>query len=120
MNGIKITQEAVKTQRRSTVKPVNGYVLTKKAVTEQKTQSGIVIAGVRQKGYDDLIQAEVVDIAVDMVDDPSDSETPIFVEVCKKGDRILFKKGLSEKVEIEYDPISEYYLVKKDDIMAVI
>ncbi|MFA5234531.1 MAG: co-chaperone GroES [Sulfurimonas sp.] len=98
------------------IKPANGYVLCKKSNVEKKTESGIIVAtGLRQKGYDDHIQAEIIDIAIDSLIDGIETK-----ELFIKGDTILFKKGLSEKLELEFDSKTEYYLVKKDDIMGIL
>jgi len=97
------------------IKPVNGYVLCKISDVEQKTQSGIVVPTLRGKGYEDHVQAEIIDIAIDCVEDGVETK-----ELFQKGDKVLFKKGLSEKIEIEFDNKNQYYLIKKDDIMGIL
>lgn len=91
------------------IKPLGDRVVIKKLEAEEKTQSGIVLAGSAKERPQ---EAEVVAIGPGAVIDGKRIEMEV-----KVGDKVLYSKYAGTEVKLSGE---EYTILKQDDILAIV
>ncbi len=92
-----------------TLKPVADRVVLKTIKVEDKTKSGIIIAG---KAEERPQMAEIV--AVGPGGNIQGKEYTMYL---KAGQKVIFNKYVGTEVKLDDD---EYVIVKQDDVLAVV
>ncbi len=98
------------TPNKHPIQPVPGYLLIEPQASEEKTASGIILP---KKDNEDQ---QVGTILVSGGEYTTDHGTKI-VPPAKEGDKVIFKEWGKQKYK-HHD--HEYYLVKYDDVVAII
>ena len=91
------------------IKPLGSRVLIKMKVGEEKTKSGIILAGNAQEKPQ---IAEVIEVGPGEKVDGKIEEV-----VVKKGDNVIVSKYSGTEVKYEGQ---EYIIVKQEDILAIV
>ena len=85
--------------------PLGDRVVLKQLAAEEKTQSGIILAGSAQEKPQ---EAEVVAVG------PGTADVKIQV---KAGDKVVYSKYAGNDVKLDGE---EYIIVRQDDILAIV
>ena len=91
------------------IKPLGSRVLIKMKEAEEKTKSGIILAG---NSAEKPQIAEVIEVGPGEIIDGKEEIMKV-----KKGDNIIVSKYSG--TEVKYEGI-EYIIVKQDDILAIV
>lgn len=91
------------------IKPLGSRVLIKMKEGEEKTKSGIILAGTAQEKPQ---IAEVIEVGSGEIIDGKPEKMNV-----KKGDNVIVSEYAGTKIKYEGQ---EYIIVKQDDILAVV
>lgn len=91
------------------IKPLGDRVVLKQAEAEEKTKSGIILAG---NAKEKPIEAEVVAVGPGKVEDGKKIEMNV-----KVGDKVIYSKYAG--TEVKFDG-QEYIIVREEDILAIV
>ena len=91
------------------IKPLGSRVLIKMKEGEEKTKSGIILAGTAQEKPQ---IAEVIEVGSGEIIDGKPEKMNV-----KKGDNVIVSEYAGTKIKYE---AQEYIIVKQDDILAVV
>jgi chaperonin GroES len=91
------------------IKPLSDRVVLKQAEAEEKTKSGIILAG---NAKEKPTEAEVLAVGPGKVEDGKKIEMTV-----KVGDKILYSKYAGTEVKVDG---VEYIIVREEDILAII
>ena len=91
------------------IKPLGSRVLIKMKEGEEKTKSGIILAGTAQEKPQ---IAEVIEVGSGEIIDGKTEKMNV-----KKGDNVIVSEYAGTKIKYEGQ---EYIIVKQDDILAVV
>lgn len=91
------------------IKPLGSRVLVKMKESEEKTKSGIILAGTAQEKPQ---IAEIVEVGEGEIVDGKQESMHV-----KKGDYVIINKYSGTEVKYEGQ---EYIILKQDDILAIV
>lgn len=91
------------------IRPLADRVVIKRAETEEKTASGIILAGAAKEQPQ---IAEVIEVGPGGIVDGKEIKMEL-----KKGDKVIYSKYAGTEVKVEGE---EYIIIKEADILAVL
>ena len=91
------------------IKPLGDRVVIKRLEAEEKTKSGIVLAGTAKERPQ---EAEVIAVGPGAICDGKRVDMEV-----KVGDKVLYSKYAGTEVKLDGE---EYIILKKEDILAIV
>lgn len=91
------------------IRPLADRVVIKRAEAEEKTASGIILAGAAKEQPQ---IAEVIEVGTGGVVDGKDVKMEL-----SKGDKVIYSKYAGTEVKVEGE---EYIIIRQSDILAVL
>lgn len=91
------------------IRPLADRIVIKRAEVEEKTSSGIILAGAAKEQPQ---IAEVIEVGPGGIVDGKEIKMEL-----KKGDKVIYSKYAGTEVKVEGE---EYIIIKEADILAVL